>query len=577
MKNIHLQKLNMKYKHGAAMMIFTLFVFFISMTIIAGISRPAVREFVLGKNILDSKQAYFLANSATEDALYRINKSKQLGASQTLVLGTTTVTTAVTTLANGNKEIIASADNAGYQRKVNLTVQKGVGTSFYYGMQSGTGGITLNNSSQIIGNVYSNGPITGTGSITGTAVSANGQAAIVDQTNGSGTPASDNSFGDTTNTKAIAQSFQLTTTNTLNSAKVYIKKVGSPADATVTIRTDNSSKPSSTIKATGTLSSSLASTNYGWVNINFTSNPSLTSATTYWLTIDSASANASNYYIVGGDVNYGNGTAKIGKLSPSTWAQIGVSTDLFFSITTGGAYGFINGVTVGTLGVGNAEAHSVTGATVAGTIYCQTGSGNNKACDTSHTDPVPANFPVSDQNITDWEAEALLGGISPSITTTQSIGPKKITGDITLTGSSVLTITGVLWVTGNLSIANNSVIRLDPSFGPSGGVIVVDGTVTTQNSASFQGSGTSGSYIMIVSTNTGSSAISIANSAGSIILVAPYGGVVLSNTAGANQVTAKNITLNNSATITYNSGLTSSSFSTGPSGAWTAKSWKEVP
>ncbi|MCC6323274.1 hypothetical protein IT400_00600 [Candidatus Nomurabacteria bacterium] len=580
MKKINLQKLNIKKNYGAAMMIFTLFVFFISMTIIAGISRPVIREYVLGNNILDSKQAYFLANSATEDVLYRINKSKQLGSSVNLVLGTTTVTTTVTTLANGNKEILASADNAGYQRKINLTVQKGVGTSFYYGMQSGTGGITLNNSSQIIGNVYSNGPITGTGSITGTAVSANGQSATVDQTNGSGAPASDNIFGNTTNTKTIAQSFQLTNTNILSSAQIYIKKVGSPADATVTIRTDSSGKPSSTIKATGTLSTNLVSTNYGWVNINFTSNPSLTSATTYWLTVDGASASGSNYYIIGGNVNYGNGTAKIGKLSPSTWTQIGVNTDLFFSISTGGAYGSINGVTVGTAGVGNAEAHSVTNSTVAGTIYCQTGSSNNKACDTSHLDPVSANFPVSDQNITDWKDDALLGGTSPAISlsgsSTQSIGPKKITGNVTLSSNAVLTVTGVLWITGNLSISNNSIMKLDPSFGAAGGVVIVDGTVSTANSATFLGSGTTGSYMMVVSTNTGSSAISISNTAGSIILIAPYGGVVLSNSAGANQVTAKTITLSNSATITYNSGLTSSSFSTGPSGAWTVKSWKET-
>ncbi len=579
MKTNNLKKLDNKKSHGAAMMIFTLFVFFISMTIIAGISRPAIREFVLGKNILDSKQSYFLSESGVEDAFYRIKNSKQIDASETLVLGDTTVTTTITDVASGEKEIISSGDTGDYQRKMNMTVQQGVGTSFNYGMQSGTGGVTLNNSSKIIGNVYSNGPITGSGSVTGTAVSASGASGTVDQSYGTGTPTSDNTFGNATVTEDVAQSFVLTATNYLTTAQIYIKKVGTPANATVTIRTDNSGKPSSTVRATGTLSSSLVSTSYGWVNITFTSNPQLTAGTTYWLTLD-ASTSAGNYYIVGGGPGYSNGTAKIGRVSSSTWAQLGVNTDLFFSISTGGLPGSINGITVGLGGVGDAQAHSVTSSTVAGTIYCQTGSGNNKACNTSQPDPVTQSFPVSDQNITDWKAEALAGGTSGSISlsgsSTQFIGPKNIVGNVTLSNNAILTVTGTLWITGNVTISNSSRVRLDPSFGATGGVIIIDGTVSTSNSATFAGSGTTGSYIMVVSTNTGSSAITISNGAGSVILVAPYGGVVMNNSAGANQVTAKNITLNNNATITYISGLTSSRFSSGPSGSWSVKSWKEV-
>ena len=577
MEKFNYKNLKTVGSHGAAMMMFALFVFFLSMTIIVGISKPAVREYTLAKLAFESKQAYFLAESGAEDALYRINNSMQIDGSENLVSGNTTISTTITDLSGGDKDILSLS--SAYQRKVNLLLAQGVGASFNYGMQSGTGGVTMNNNSSVIGNLYSNGPIIGTGSasITGGAVSANGQAATVDQSFGSGTPASNNIFGNATTTEDVAQSFQLSATNYVTSAQVYIKKVGNPANATVTIRSNSSGKPG-TVRATGTLSSSLVSTNYGWVNITFT-NYQATAGTTYWLTIDSASS-AANYYVIGGGTGYTSGTANIGRASTSTWSQLGVNTDLFFSVSTGGILGSISGVTVGTGGIGNAEAHSVTGSNVAGTIYCQTGSGNNKLCNTSHPDPVPANFPISDQNITDWKAEALAGGTSSGInlsgSMTQSVGPRQITGNVTLSSSSVLTVNGILWITGNVSINNSSIIKLASSFGASGGIIIVDGTVSTNNSAVFQGSGTVGSYMMVVSTNTSNSAITINNTAGSIIIVAPYGGVQMNNSAGANQVTAKSITLNNNATITYDSGLASASFSTGPSGSWNVKSWKET-
>jgi hypothetical protein len=187
---------------------------------------------------------------------------------------------------------------------------------------------------------------------------------------------------------------------------------------------------------------------------------------------------------------------------------------------------------------------------------------------------------VSDQNIIDWKDIALAGGTSSAIllsgSQTQSIGPKKINGNVTLSNSAVLTVTGVLWITGNVNIDNNTILKLDSSYGSNEGMIIVDGTVLTDNNAVFNGSGATGSYIMVVSTNTGSSAITLNNSAGSVILMAPYGNVAMNNSAGAKQITAKSISLSNTATVTYESGLADASFSTGPSGSWEIFSWKEA-
>jgi hypothetical protein len=562
------------------MLVLTLFVSIVSLASITATTGTAVRAHRDEVNIERTKQSYSTAESGIEDALYRLKNNMDIDTNETITLGNTTATTAITDIGDSQKSVASTGTTNSNDRSLSVVLKQSEGVSFFYGMQAGTGGATMNNSAGIIGNLYSNGPIVANNSayVTGSATSANGDSATADQSFGSGTPASNNNFGNATSTEDVAQSFRLTNTNYLSSAQIYIKKVGSPSNATVTIRTDSSSKPSSTIRATGTLSSSLVSTSYGWVNITFTTNPQLTSATTYWLTID-ASNSSSNYYVVGGDTGYANGTAKIGRVSTSTWAQLGTNTDLFFSISTGGAFGSISGLTVGTAGVGNAYAHTVTGSTVAGTIYCQTGSGNNKSCNTTLTDPVLQNFPVSDQNITDWKDMALAGGTSSGISIsgsqTQSIGPKKINGSISLSNNAVLTVTGVLWVTGDISISNSTIIKLASSFGSDGGIIIVDGTISTDNSAVFNGSGTAGSYIMAISTNTGSSAIALNNSAGSVVLIAPYGGITMNNSAGAKQVTAKSITLNNTATITYESGLADASFSTGPAGSWDILSWQE--
>jgi len=106
-------------------------------------------------------------------------------------------------------------------------------------------------------------------------------------------------------------------------------------------------------------------------------------------------------------------------------------------------------------------------------------------------------------------------------------------------------------------------------------MIISDGTVSTSNSASFSGSGTTGSYMMMLTTSTSSSAINIANSAGTVILVAPYGTISFSNTAGAKEAIAKTINMSNSATLTYESGLANINFSSGPSGSWEVQTWGE--
>ena len=156
-----------------------------------------------------------------------------------------------------------------------------------------------------------------------------------------------------------------------------------------------------------------------------------------------------------------------------------------------------------------------------------------------------------------------------------SLGPKKITGNLSLSNSAVLTLTGTVHVTGNITISNSAKIKLDSTYGSLSGVILSDGNISSSNSSVLQGSGQAGSYLLVFSTNTSNSAISINNSASGAIFYASAGGITVSNSFSAREVTAYKLIMSNSATITYESGLANVFFSSGPAGGWKVISWEE--
>lgn len=568
-----------KKESGNIMLIMTLVVALVGTAAIISSTTNSINDIKDSQNLSQTKQSIATAESSFEDVLYRLKTGKQVSTTETLSIGNSNATTSINNIGTTIKEIISNGIFKSNEREISTRLTTAAGVSFSYGMQTGQGGIVMGSNSGIVGSIYTNGSILGSNGayITGSAIAANGNAATADQSNGVGTPLTDNTFGTINGNQDIAQSFVLSNNNTLAKIQVYIKKVGSPSSPTVTIRNDNSGSPGSTIIATGTLNSSLVTTSYGWIDVLFSSYPQLNAGTTYWLTIDTASNNVSNYYIIGGDSNYSSGTAKNGRVGNS-WTQVGTNTDLFFGIYTGGALGVIDNVTIGTGSSGIAHANTVTNSTIAGDLYCKTGSGNNKSCDTSKADPVPQQFPVSDSNINDWKNIAQASGITTgnvSITGTQTLNGQKITGNLTVGTGADLTLNGTIWVVGDIILNNNAIVRIPSSYGANGGIIITDGVIDLGNNSAFQGSGTPGSYIMAISTSTSANAISVYNNAGSVILYAPHGTAVLSNNATADQITAYKIIMGSNATVTYNSGLINQNFSTGPSGTWQIDSWKE--
>jgi hypothetical protein len=585
------------YNGGAAMMILVIFFVFISVTILIGVVNPTIREYKIATDSFKSKQTYFLAESGIEDVIYRLRNSKKTTGTETLVLGDSQSVTTITSLGSNQKQISTLGDIDSHQRKIDVVLNTATGISFNYGVQVGQGGINLDGSSGINGNVYANGPIKGSTSsfISGTAISANSPAILADQANGIGTPTNNIVFGNANLTQDIAQSFKVQTSSPLNKVQFYIKKTSSPSDAIVKIMNDVNGNIGTIVLASGTLSASTITTSYGWVNVAFSTNPLLNVSTTYWLVID-ASTSSTKYYTIGGTGNntYTNGISKIGQLGGAWTTTNSNIIDYFFNLYLGGLTGLIEGtsesqynqLSVGTSGTGTAQAHTVKYTEAPSLIYCQTGIGNNKSC-TAQADPAYVAFPLSDANIIDWKSEATTGGTitgnyDVSGSNTSHLGPKKITGNLTVGGSGILYITGTVYVQGNVIVSGSGKIVLDSIYAKNSGVLVTDGYLNLGGSGQLNGTGQSGSYILFVTTSNcdvsfcAQNAIDISGSAGSVVLNAQNGTIGFTGSASAKEATAYKMSLSGSTKVNYESGLTNMNFNSGPSGTWSINSWKEV-
>ena len=237
---------------------------------------------------------------------------------------------------------------------------------------------------------------------------------------------------------------------------------------------------------------------------------------------------------------------------------------------------------------GNVLAYSCLDSADVGNLIYVTGGAhtcNVRGTTSVQSEEIPIQpLPISQSQIDTWKTEAeagttISGNLTLSGTQQATHGPVKITGNLTLSNSAILTVTGTVHVAGDITLSNTSKIKLDSSYGSLGGVVLADGTINMSNSSVVEGSGQSGSYVLLLSANVSDSAISLSNSVNnttnSAIFYAGSGGITVNNSAKARELTAKKIIMNNSAVIEYESGLTNTFFSNGPSGGWKVTSWSE--
>ena len=564
-----------------------------SMTIVV------ITERQIDKNLILSAQSYYSAESGIEDGILRVTKGYNWTAINNFNLDESAISQNIT--QNNNISTIESFSSYyNNERKVKteliLTVDD---VSFHYGVQVGEGGLTMGNISSIIGNLYSDGSVSGTGTITGDLIVATGMSL-----DGNGiwdTYNDDLIFGKNGEPTDIAMSFVPTSTGILSQVSFYVKKFGNAADGTIRIVEDNAGSPSTTVLATATLLSSKIGLSYGWVNSSFSAPADLIGGNTYWIIIDVNSAIPKYFYIGRASGNANSVSKYSSDWNGESWTTDAVG-DYEYKAWIGGLSTSVDGLTIG----GDTYAHEIINSTIAGDAYYKIISGSTVG-GTSYPgspDPPIADLPISDGNIADWKTDALSYGILDS--SLCNIGT-----DITINGGKlvcpagfdpetgvIITLKGTLWIEGDLTLENNNRLVLDSSYGDNSGIIIVDnpgnestsGKILIENNIIICGSqglnvakdgcaDSNETYILMLSTHSGadsSYAIEVRNNADGAIFYAHNGIAHIKNNANLKEVTAYKLSLEEGAKVTYESGLANASFSSGPGGGWDIDSWNEI-
>lgn len=241
---------------------------------------------------------------------------------------------------------------------------------------------------------------------------------------------------------------------------------------------------------------------------------------------------------------------------------------------------------------GNGHSNEIHNSNMEGTPFCTTGSGNNKPC-TPASDPAAIPLPLTDDDITILKNQAASGGEQTTTTISgdvNTLGPRKINGDLTIDSNSELTVTGTIWVTGDIILNQNILIKLDSGFGSESGTFVADGKIDLDSNVNVCGSdggtkllcnpNTSESYIMFLSTNTSTSssdpAISMRANTDAAILYSSAGLTIVFAHTDVFEITAFQLEIESNASVSYVSGLADTDFSSGPGGVFSIYSWQEV-
>jgi hypothetical protein len=537
-------------------------------------------------------KAQALAEAGIDKAVASLNKTggSYNGETET-VLGDGSYSVSVTDKNATTKLVEAtgyypSKANPKVKRTVSLQISKGVGVAFNYGVQVGEGGLLMSNNAVVNGSVYSNGNITMNNNavIAGDAYVAGGTQSVADQqADCSSSNCTDFIFGKNisgNNQLDVAQSFRPSITTVLNKVSLKLKKFGSPSNVTVRILADNNGSPNKNqVLASGVLSASTVTSSYSFVDIAFSNSPSLTAGNTYWIMIDTSS-NSSNYWAWSLDLaaSYNNGNSSwSANWSASNPVWNNINGDLGFNVYMGGVSTYIQGTANSRIN-NDAHANTLTNLVIGGGAYYQSSSGITAgSLHPGSADPAPASMSISQANIDDWRNQATNFNSNLSSPVCGLVwGPGKYDGDISLPSNCTITVKSPIWVTGNFSMTNNDIVKLDSSAGGSSGVFIVDNFITMANNNKILGSGTTGSYLILLSEFSSKNdpehriAINVSNNGNSGVVYADEGEISISNNNTMTEITAWKLTLQNNVIIDYDQGLAGAFFSSGPSGAFSA-------
>jgi len=225
------QKEKIQMNRGAALITSLVLFTAISVFIIIGISFPVLTESRIIQGLERSRTSYFTAESGIEDIVYRMRARKNTLSTNVLTLNNSVATTTIqaATFPDSGFGVVATGKTSNTIQKVEAFLAIGSGAAFNFGVQAGDGGFYMENSSTVVGNVYSNGPVFGSvNSLIRGGVASGGPDGLIDGAHATGT-----AFAHTIQNAYIEEdAYYVNLTNTVVGGQTF---PNSPDKATTTL------------------------------------------------------------------------------------------------------------------------------------------------------------------------------------------------------------------------------------------------------------------------------------------------------------------------------------------------------
>ena len=166
--------LNINQKGFAALFI-TLLVLLVVLGMAISFAVLTLSQERVSRNITKSTQSYYLAEAGIEDIILRITKNMQWSSPYNINLagGQTAITTS--DVIGGSRTITSTGNFSNRIRKIQTVYKISTqNVTFYFGIQVGNLGLQMDGNAVVHGNIFSNGPISGSSNtkIYGDAISA---------------------------------------------------------------------------------------------------------------------------------------------------------------------------------------------------------------------------------------------------------------------------------------------------------------------------------------------------------------------------------------------------------------------
>lgn len=595
------------FPKGQAALLSVLFIFVLSFLTVNGISNVTVGNIRTATDIKESIKSYYLAEGFIEDSALRyidesINDPTGGSFTHDGIGFTRTIT------GDGPYTVKIESKSGGRYRLIQTNIVQSIETvNFENGLQAGPGGISINNSATVNGNVCSEGNLVGSDTVINGEVNVK-KSILSDYNGGNEQYWTDTStkFGYTATKNDAAQSFIMPALGNrkLTRVSVYIKRNSTPGDLYLRIVPNRSGYNQPDFNATAltsqTITEASVSTSGDWVNVTLSTPVNLNYGQKYWIVLDrNTTANSTKNWEWFLSSQLNDSAVLMRNWSHPTAQDPDLqSKDFAYKILLSSADEDIlraEGLVVSS--PYNIYADLILDSSADGEA-CPSDNCHNAQIETCPGDTLQL-LPSKSDVIENWISVAESAGLCPEeicdengdirlntgddpVTLSDMIVP----GDIDINGTSQIIINGTIWVQGDFKVGNSGVVTLGPSLLENGGGQILVGSedgnsggeVTISNSAFFDGGGTANLLVLSLRVDNSSNRVVIENTGGGdVFFVAPETCIRSSNNTNSKALIAHCLVIQNSATINYES-LLGSFFAQTPftNEIWQVGSWQEV-